>query len=57
MKILSPYTKTEKKPNKLYIILGSVMLLILVMVIGYISFDSYNDDKVINSEISYKLGE
>lgn len=57
MKILSPYTKEDKKSNNLFLYLGLFVLLLVIVVIGYVSFGIYNDGKVVNSEISYKLGE
>lgn len=58
MKILSPYTKEEKHINKVYLYMGLIILVLVIAVIGCISFGIYtNDDEIINSEISYKLGE
>lgn len=57
MKILSPYTKQEKTNKKLYLILITLIVIILISIIGYIKFEKYNNDKVISSKISYKLGE
>ena len=58
LKILSPYTKDEKKSNNylLAIVIGFLVLL-LVVIIGFVGFGSYVDDEVVHSEISYKLGE
>jgi len=56
MRILSPYTKTEKKKNNyLLIVLVGLLLLILILIIGFVGFGSYVDEEVVNSEISYKL--
>lgn len=57
LKILSPYTKTEKKKSCFHIILGLSILLVIVIIIGYISFNCYIDDEIVSSEISYKVGE
>lgn len=57
MKILSPYTKTESKGNKLYILIGCLVLFVIILLVGYISFSSYVDSNVDSSEISYELGE
>ena len=57
MKILSPYTTSKGSGNKKYIFLGIFVLLLVLGVAMYIGFGIYNDNKVINSEISYKIGE
>ena len=58
MKILSPYTKEEKHISKVYLYMGLIILVLVIAFIGVISFGIYtNDDEIINSEISYKLGE
>ena len=57
MKILSPYTIEEKKTNKLYIYIGLIILVLIIGIVGIIGYAKYNDDEIVNSEISYKLGE
>ena len=59
MKILSPYTKEEKKGNKLLMVMGIMILFLIIIAIGFISFGilNSNNDEIIDSEISYKLGE
>ena len=59
MKILSPYTKEEKKSNKLLMVMGILVLFLVIVAIGFISFGilNSNNDEIIDSEISYKLGE
>jgi cytoskeletal protein RodZ len=57
MKILSPYTTSKCNGKKKYIFLGIFVLLLVLGVTMYIGFGVYNDNKIINSEISYKIGE
>ena len=57
MKILSPYTVLEKKKPNLYIFLGVILVIIVIAIMGYVSFSNSTKNEIINSKISYKLGE
>ena len=57
MKILSPYTKQEKNKNKIFMIIGAIIIALLIVILGVVGFSYYTSDNEINSEISYKLGE
>lgn len=57
MKILSPYTKEDN--NKKSLIIGIVVgiILLVLCIIGIVSFGSFGDRVNVDSEISYKLGD
>ena len=57
MKIISPYTVSDEKNSNLYILLGGILILIVIAIMGYVGFSNSVDKEVINSKISYKLGE
>ena len=57
MKIISPYTVSDEKNSNLYILFGGILILIVIAIMGYVGFSNSVDKEVINSKISYKLGE
>ena len=57
MKVLSPYTKLENKKNKIIYAIGGLILFLIICLVGCVSFGIYGEEEVVNSEISYKLGE
>lgn len=59
MKILSPYTVTQKDKKKIYILVGAVLLIVVIGIISYIAIRNQNKNDFVNtkSKISYKIGE
>ena len=57
MKILSPYTITQKDRKKLYILIGIITLIALIGIISYIAISNQSKNDFIDSKVSYKIGE
>ena len=57
MKILSPYTITQKDKKRIYILIGIILLIALIGIISYIAISNQNKNDFVNSKISYKIGE
>ena len=57
MKILSPYTITQKDKKRIYILIGIVVLITFVGIVSYIAISNQNKNDFVNSKISYKIGE
>ena len=57
MKILSPYTKEDKNKNSIIIGIVVGIILLVLCIVGIVSFGSFGDRVSVDSEISYKLGE
>ena len=57
MKILSPYTITQKDKKKLYILIGIIALIALIGIISYVVISNQNKNDFIGSKVSYKIGE
>lgn len=58
MKILSPYTMTQKDKKRIYILVGVILFITLIGAISYIIISNqHKDDFINNSKVSYKIGE
>lgn len=57
MKILSPYTVTQKDKKRIYILIGISLFLIVIGIISYIIITNQNKDDFVNTNISYMIGE
>ena len=57
MKILSPYTITQKDRKRLYILIAIISIIALIGIISYIIVSNQNKNDFVESKISYKIGE
>lgn len=57
MKILSPYTITQKDKKKVYILIGVIILVVVIGIISYIAVRNQNKNDFVDRKVSYKIGE
>lgn len=57
MKILSPYTITQKDKKRMYILIIVVAIVALTGIISYVVISNQNKNDFIESKVSYKIGE
>ena len=57
MKILSPYTVTQKDKKRIYILIAVITLLALIGIISYVIISSQIKNDFVNEEVSYKIGD
>ncbi len=56
MKILSPYTMTNKDKKKIYILCVVVALIIVLAIIGYVLVSNHNKNDFVNTKVGYRIG-
>ncbi len=57
MKILSPYTITQKDRKRLYILIAIIAIVALIGIISYVAISNQNKNDFVESKIGYRIGE